>query len=184
MQWVATIQLFHEDFEQTSKRRVGFGLGRLNVGILRPRPPTYPTTANSEGFPERNFSDLFPRWLGTRELLLHGRDPYSPEITKEIQQGYYGRPIDSSRATDPIDEQRFAYPLFVVFLLAPTITVPFIVVKAVFTAILFAAAVWSVLLWIRVIGLTPGPDKTFTYMMLTLATIPYVQGIQFQQLSV
>jgi hypothetical protein len=138
----------------------------------------------ASGFPERNFSDLFPRWLGTRELLLHGRDPYSPEITKEIQQGYYGRPIDSSRATDPIDEQRFAYPLFVVFLLAPTITVPFSVVKAVFTAILFAAAVWSVLLWIRVIGLTPGPDKTFTYMMLTLATIPYVQGIQFQQLSV
>lgn len=43
------------------------------------------------GFPERNFSDLFPRWLGTRELLLHGRDPYSPEITGEIQQGYYGR---------------------------------------------------------------------------------------------
>src|SRR5271155_3431642 len=58
----------------------------------------------ASGFPERNFSDLFPRWLGTRELLLNGRDPYSPEITREIQRGYYGRPIDSSRAADPIDE--------------------------------------------------------------------------------
>ncbi len=53
------------------------------------------------GFPERNFSDLYPRWLGTRELLLHGHDPYSAEITREIQRGYYGRPIDSTRATDP-----------------------------------------------------------------------------------
>ncbi|MGA8491041.1 MAG: glycosyltransferase family 87 protein [Terriglobales bacterium] len=136
------------------------------------------------GFPERNFSDLFPRWLGTRELLLHGHDPYSVEITREIQRGYYGRPIDSARATDPIDEQRFAYPLFVVFLLAPTIALPFNAVKAAFTVILLAAAIWTVLLWIRVIGLKPGHDKTLTYILLTLATIPYAQGIQFQQLSV
>ena len=32
---------------------------------------------DNDGFPERNFSDLFPRWFGTRELLLNGRDPYS-----------------------------------------------------------------------------------------------------------
>ncbi len=138
----------------------------------------------ASGFPERNFSDLFPRWLGTRELLLHGRDPYSPEITRDIQQGYYGRPIDNRRATDPIDEQRFAYPLFVVFLLAPTITLPFSVVKALFTVILFAAAVSTVLLWIQVIGLKATRERTFSYILLTLATIPYAQGIQLQQLSV
>jgi hypothetical protein len=96
---------------------------------------------DTSGFPERNFSDLFPRWLGTRELLLNGRDPYSPEITREIQRGYYGRPIDNTRSSDPIDEQRFAYPLFVVFLLAPTITLPFTVVKWLFTAILAVLAV-------------------------------------------
>jgi Glycosyltransferase family 87 len=138
----------------------------------------------ASGFPERNFSDLFPRWLGTRELLLHGRDPYSREITREIQRGYYGRPIDNRRATDPIDEQRFAYPLFVVFLLAPTITLPFSVVKALFTVILFVSAVWTVLLWIQVIGLKPERDKTLPYLLLALATIPYAQGIQLQQFSV
>jgi hypothetical protein len=136
------------------------------------------------GFPERNFSDLFPRWLGTRELLLNGRDPYSPEVTKEIQRGYYGRPIDPSRATDPIDEQRFAYPLFVVFLLAPTISLPFTVVRSLFTLILFAFAVWTVLLWIQAMGLKAGRDKIFACILLTLATIPYVEGIQLQQLSV
>jgi hypothetical protein len=138
----------------------------------------------ASGFPERNFSDLFPRWLGTRELLLNGRDPYSPEITREIQRGYYGRPIDSSRATDPIDEQRFAYPLFVVFLLAPTIRLPFTVVKSLFTLILSASAVWTVLLWIQVMGLKAGGDKIFACILLTLATIPYAEGIQLQQLSV
>jgi hypothetical protein len=136
------------------------------------------------GFPEGNFSDLFPRWLGTRELLLNGCDPYSPEITKEIQRGYYGRPIDKNRATDPIDEQRFAYPLFVVFLLAPTISLPFTVVKPLFTLILSASAVLTVLLWIQVMGLKAGRGNIFACILLTLATIPYAEGIQLQQLSV
>ena len=139
---------------------------------------------NAGGFPERNFSDLFPRWLGTRELLLDGRDPYSPQVTEEIQRGYYGRPIDSHRGTDPIDQQGFAYPLFVVFLLAPTIYLPFTVVKLLFTLILLACAVWTVLLWIQVIGLENSRDNLLTCVLLTLAAIPYATGVQFQQLSV
>ncbi|HEV8046261.1 MAG TPA: glycosyltransferase 87 family protein [Terriglobales bacterium] len=139
---------------------------------------------NAGGFPERNFSDLFPRWLGTRALLLDGRDPYSPQVTKEIQRGYYGRPIDSHRESDPIDQQGFAYPLFVVFMLAPTIYLPFTVVKLLFTLILLACAVWTVLLWIQVIGLEDRRDNLLTCVLLTLAAIPYASGVQFQQLSV
>ena len=138
----------------------------------------------ASGFPERNFSDLFPRWLGTRELLLDGRDPYSPQVTKEIQRGYYGRPIDSHRETDPIDQQGFAYPLFVVFLLAPTIHLPFTVVKLLFTLVLLACAVWTVLLWIQVIGLENRRDNVLTCILLTLAAIPYASGVQYQQFSV
>jgi hypothetical protein len=48
-----------------------------------------------------NLFDLYPRWLGARELLLHGRSPYSAEVTREIQAGYYGRPLDLSRPGDP-----------------------------------------------------------------------------------
>jgi hypothetical protein len=135
------------------------------------------------GFPERNFSDLYPRWLGARELLLHGRDPYSQDVTREIQQGYYGRPIDSSRPSDPVDEQRFAYPLFVVFLLAPTVKLPFAVVKMLFTILLSASAVGTVLLWIRFLELKMTRAGVLVCILMTLATLPYAEGIQFQQLS-
>src|SRR6187431_1351745 len=74
------------------------------------------TVANNR--PAGNFSDLYPRWLGARELLLNGRDPYSPEVTRDIQVGYYGRVLDSNRPSDPKDQQAFAYPVFVVFLLS------------------------------------------------------------------
>ena len=59
--------------------------------------------------PRGNLSDLYPRWLGARELLLHHRDPYSVEITRESQIGYYGRPLDPTRGNDPKDQQGFAY---------------------------------------------------------------------------
>src|SRR5208283_6059107 len=82
--------------------------------------------------PRGNLSDLYPRWLGARELLLHGRDPYSADVTREIQAGYYGRALDPSRPNDPHDEQGFAYPVYVVFFLAPTIRLPFLIVQKAF----------------------------------------------------
>src|ERR1700678_1115872 len=67
--------------------------------------------------------DLYPRWLGTQELLLRGRNPYGPEVSHEIQKAFYGHAVsqDYSQPGRKVDEQRFAYPLYVVFLLAPTV---------------------------------------------------------------
>src|SRR5277367_4240217 len=82
--------------------------------------------------PRGNLSDLYPRWLGARELLLHGRNPYGDDITREIQEGYYGRALAATRPNDPKDQQGFAYPVYVVFLLAPLIGIPFHVVQIFF----------------------------------------------------
>src|ERR1039458_354156 len=68
--------------------------------------------------------DLYPRWVGTRELLLHGLNPYGPEVTHEIQMAFYGH-IVTQDYREPrrkiVDEQRFAYPVYVIFPMAPTI---------------------------------------------------------------
>src|ERR1700730_6549483 len=85
------------------------------------------------GIPRGNLSDLYPRWLGARELLLHGENPYSRELTIDIQKGYYGRPLDRALPNDPKDRQAFAYPVYVIFLLAPTIKLPFSTVQFWFT---------------------------------------------------
>src|SRR5678815_3305835 len=95
--------------------------------------PYQKADAAAHGRPRGNRSDLYPRWLGTRELLLHHRDPYSPEVTRGIQSGYYGRPLDAGRMDDarfnePKDQQGCAYPQHVVILLAPTMGLLFPVV--------------------------------------------------------
>ncbi len=135
------------------------------------------------GNPRGNLSDLYPRWLGARELLLHGRDPYSAEITREIQTGYYGRPLDPSRPEDPIDQQAFAYPAYLVFYLAPTIHLDFAIVQKTFFWILIGLTLASIPLWLRVLSWPVPPSIRAVLMVLTLGSLPVLQGLKLQQLT-
>lgn len=133
--------------------------------------------------PRGNLSDLYPRWLGARELLLHGRDPYSDDITRQIQIGYYGRPIDSRLPNDPKDQQAFAYPLYVVFVLAPTVRLPFAAVQAGFLWLLAAFTAASILLWMLALRWPTSAAQKLVWILLVLGCFPVVQGLKLQQLT-
>jgi hypothetical protein len=148
--------------------------------ILKPRQIV---DAAAHQRPRGNLSDLYPRWLGARELLLHGRNPYSDEITVEIQKGYYGRPLNPSLANDPRDQQAFAYPVYVVFLLAPTIRLPFELVQSGFRWLLVGLAAAGVLLWLKVLRWKLSFAGKFICVILLLGSFPELQGIRLQQLS-
>ncbi len=156
------------------------GMWQYVSHVLVPRQKEY---AASHNIPRGNLSDLYPRWLGSRELLLHQRDPYSPEVTQEIQSGYYGRPLNPARPNDPHDQQAFAYPVYVAFLLAPTVKVPFATVQEVFRWLLAGLTALSVVLWLRGVRWRPSWARGAIMILLTLATFPAVQGIRLQQLS-
>jgi hypothetical protein len=145
--------------------------------------PQQVAAATAHDSPRGSLSDLYPRWLGARELLLHHRDPYSPEVTREIQIGYYGRAIDPTHAGDPKDQQAFAYPGYVVFLIAPTIGFPFSVVQEVFRWLLLALLIATVPLWLRAFRWRPSAAVTAVLMVLALGFFPIVQGLKLQQLT-
>jgi hypothetical protein len=133
--------------------------------------------------PRGNLSDLYPRWLGARELILHGRDPYSAGITREIQEGYYGRPLDPDRPNDPKDQQGFAYPVYVVFFLAPTIALPFPVVQAGFRWVLLMLTAATIPFWMRALRLRVRPYSVAIWAVSTLGSYAAVQGVKLQQLT-
>ncbi len=133
--------------------------------------------------PRGNLSDLYPRWLGARELLRHGRNPYGDDLTLEIQKGYYGRALDAARPNDPKDQQGFAYPVYVVFLLAPLIGLPFHGVQIFFHWLLLGLTGTSVWLWLRVLRWRLPFLGVAICVVLTLGCFPAVQGIKLQQLS-
>ena len=133
--------------------------------------------------PRGNLSDLYPRWLGARELLMRHRDPYSAEVTRDIQTGYYGRPLDATHVGDPKDQEGFAYPVYVVFFLAPVISLPFAIVQAGFRWLLLALVGITVLLFLRAIKYRPGSVATAILIILAVGSFPATQGVELQQLS-
>ncbi len=139
--------------------------------------------AAAHGRPRGTLSDLYPRWLGARELLLHGRDPYSAAVTREIQTGYYGRPLDASQPNDPIDQQGFAYPVYIAFYLAPTISLPFEAVQKAFFWVLLGLTVVSVPIWLRALQWPTPLGAQVSVAILTLGSLAVVQGLKLQQMT-
>jgi hypothetical protein len=133
--------------------------------------------------PRGIISDFYPRWLGARELLLHHRNPYSPDVTRDIQIGYYGRPLDPSRPGDPKDQAAFAYPLYVIFLIAPTITFPFASLRVVVHWLFVLLTVSSVPLWLGALRWRAPLVLNAILVTLTVGTLPVVQGIKLEQLT-
>lgn len=133
--------------------------------------------------PRGNLSDLYPRWLGTRELLLNGRNPYSRQITLEIQKGYYGRELDRAKPYDPKDQQAFAYPVYVIFLLGPLIVLPFHMAQMLMYWMLVALMAASVPLWLSILRWRVSCIGVLSCIALTLGSFPAVQGFKLQQLT-
>jgi len=150
------------------------------IGVLRAHQIA---DAEAKQIPRGFLSDLYPRWLGTRELLLRHRNPYSRDVTLDIQEGYYGRRLDAARPNDPKDQQGFAYPVYVVFLLAPLIGLPFHAVQIFYSWLLLGLTAGSVCLWLRALRWRLSMTATATCIVLTLGSFPAVQGIRLQQFS-
>jgi len=129
--------------------------------------------------------DLYPRWVGTRELLLHGRNPYSPEVSHEIQMAFYGHAIDQQYGPGMpvIDEQRFVYPVYVVFLLAPVVYLEFSQVQ-ILAAILFGVlTAISVILWMEVLRWRPPKALVLAIALFVLSSPQIAQGLRLRQLG-
>ncbi len=142
----------------------------------------YQRTHQPEGIGiEANRFDLYPRWLGTRELILHGLNPYSTDVTREIQIGYYGMAVKPGRF--PSDEQRFMYPLHVIFFLAPTVTLSFSRVNAVFGLLLACLTIAGIPLWNQALNLRLRPLTMFLVIVAVLASWPAAQGLYARQLT-
>jgi len=160
---------------------VCFGLWRWAETIL---VPSNTHAAQTKGIPIGNNSDLYPRWLGARESLLHGRDPYSAEMTREMQVGFYGRQLDPKNPSDPKDQVAFAYPLYVIFLLAPTVALPFPTVLKIFQWMVLLSLAGSVPLWMSAVGFRTRPAFTVAGMLLAVSSCPAISEYHLQNLAV
>ena len=158
-----------------------FGVWRWANHVL---VPVYTANALARGRPIGNNSDLYPVWLTAREVLVQRKTPYSPELTRDIQKGFYGRPLDPNNPEDPANLQAFVYPLYVIFFLAPTVNLPFVTVMKLFRWLLPICTVMAMPLWMYAIKFRPRWLLTAAVMVLAVSNFPAVLEDRQQNLSV
>jgi hypothetical protein len=95
-------------------------------------------TVFTSKFPSGN--DFFVRWLGGREYLLNGTNPFDRSVAEKAQTAMFGRlaqPEDK-------DQAYFAYPLYTLYFYWPLSLIPYA----------WAQAVWMTLLQFMLLGST------------------------------
>jgi hypothetical protein len=126
--------------------------------------------------------DFYPLWLTGRELLFRGRNPYTKEMTREIQIGLFGRPMDPTRPADPpADFRAFSYPLYADLLAAPLLPLGFNAVRVVLGLLLPLLTAISLMLWLRAFHLQVSGSTVAIAIILVLVSYPVLEGLYAQQ---
>lgn len=100
------------------------------------------------GYQVRQF-DVTPSWIGTKNLIVHGINPYSRRGEELIEEAYFGRIL---RAEDNVgDKQHFAYPLHVVLVYFPTVFLSFSNALLIIWLFSFGMVIASSCLWLKTI---------------------------------
>jgi hypothetical protein len=122
--------------------------------------------------------DFFPIWLVARQWRFERRDPYSPQMTREIQTGLFGRPLDPHNPADPtVDYRQFAYPAFTELLLWPSASLEFSrlrIVLAVVLPFLTAASLW---LWLLALQWRVHPLWFCVLVLLSLCNYQVLEAV-------
>jgi hypothetical protein len=128
--------------------------------------------------------DFYPVWLISHDCSSRGCDPYGFEMTRKIQQGLFGRTLDSRIPGDPpADYRTFTYPAFTTLLLWPVAEFPLTVVRVAVLFVLVALTVASIFVWMRALSLRSAPACLAAIALLVLCSYPVLEGLYAGQLG-
>jgi hypothetical protein len=123
-------------------------------------------------------NDFYPIWLTAREATLAHRNPYSPEMTREIQTGIFGHSFDGRNPADPPREYRaFAYPAYVDLMFWPLAWLPFPAVRVVLAIAFAVLTALSIPLWLRALGIRAGPVPLAAVILFALSSYAVLEGL-------
>ena len=121
-------------------------------------------------------NDFFQRWYGVRAFVLEGRDPYSPQISREVEQLVFGGPPshDIALAQYPGD---FVYPFPFALVIAPLVFFPYEVASALWIGLTGAAIVISFVLMADLFRWRLAPWLLIVAIVWVLTFYPASRGI-------
>jgi hypothetical protein len=178
---------------RTRSRRAFLGLALSLVGaasmlyyqfgLFMPRVERARAAKHLSG--EYSFGDdFYPVWLTSREWIRARRDPYGPGLTRDIQLGLFGRPLDGQYLTDPPPDYRtFAYPAFTDLLLWPASVVPFRTFRIAWAILLASLLGVSVFLWTRALAWPMRMAPLAISILMVVCSYQELEGLYAGQLG-
>jgi hypothetical protein len=125
--------------------------------------------------PRLNAFDFYPRWIGSRAALM-GQNPYTDVVTWQIQEGEFGRRLESWE-----DQQRFAYFHFIIWILLPFWLFPFPLSISLWSGLQFLILLLLPILVASILGWHIKPIKfalllIFSILVYRYPVIAYLLG--------
>ena len=118
--------------------------------------------------------DFYPLWRAGR-WLLDGDDPYSDELTEQLQLESYGQLVQDR------DPHTFAYPMTTLFLLLPLCVLPAAVAQPIWLATILWGLVWSVIGLGHSMGAFRRPLSYVILLIWSLLLYPTTWGLLLGQ---
>ena len=112
-------------------------------------------------------------------MLLEGKDPYSEEVTLEIQKGMYGRPARGDE-----DQVAFAYPLYVSLFIFPLAFLPYPQAQALWLSGLVFLTLATVIIILRTFDWKPSPGGLLALSLWCLLLYPNARSIVLGQFTI
>src|SRR5579872_380351 len=126
--------------------------------------------------------DFYPVWLTSRQAGLQGHNLYSAEMTRKIQIGLFGRPLDARNPKDPPEDYRqFAYPAFTDLLLWPASLVDFPLLRVILAILLPLLTVISIRFWMLAVEWRVDALRFAAIVVLTLCSYELLEAFFAEQ---
>jgi Glycosyltransferase family 87 len=129
----------------------------------------------------KRLTDFYPSWYATRELFLRHRNPYGIVVNRDLQIAYYDYEPEPFVPEKGRDLQRFVYPLYFVFFIAPLVRMDFQSARIIFGLQLDTCAVLSMAFWLWFIRPRLSWFAVTGLFILFLTSIPVLQNLSILQ---
>ena len=127
-------------------------------------------------------NDFYPIWLTSRTCLPQRRDPYGAQVTREIQVGLFGRPLNTNTPGDPPSDYRtFSYPAFVDLFGLLLAWLPFPMARIALAVLLPILTGASVVLWSKALRWKTSRAVLVIFIALTLFSYPGLEALFAEQ---
>lgn len=128
--------------------------------------------------------DFHPVWLTAHEAIVAHRDPYSPEMTRQLQIGVFGRALNQNNPHDPpVKYRQYAYPAFTDVVMWPAALLPFPQLRILLAVLLPLVTITTLGFWIRALHWKLETTWFLFLVLLVLTSYQMLEALFAEQLG-